>query len=133
MPHLEEERIFVESKVALHESTGAGHLYLVRRLVEVCDDGTIVNVYRPGTDQVIRAGTPFPGVLTPLSIFTGSLSALQCDDRYQIMPDGVTLETPQDRHSIDITSYIQSGGVHTDVATAWNAMRNYALGINATQ
>ena len=111
-----EKRIFLESKPAFSENTGSGHLYLVRREVEVIDDGSIVNTYQPA-DLVIRGGKSSFG--DPLLIQTGRLG--ESDDRYDITGDEALDETPGDRRSIDVTGIILSGGKFASVSSAWSA------------
>ena len=47
-----EARIFLESRPAVSTITGAGHLYLVKRFVDVQPDGSYVNIYRPQVGEI---------------------------------------------------------------------------------
>jgi Ca2+-binding RTX toxin-like protein len=124
MPAHEETRIFLESaevKVA-GVGTGYGHLYLVMRTVWVDDEsGNIISADPRTTDQVVR-GSSTP---TVLQTYTGTL-----DSSLDGYGSG---ETPQTRQSVDITGAIFSGGVYSNVASAWSAFQGVAAGIAANQ
>ncbi len=106
-----EERIFLEMKPAIDGDLG-GHMYLVKRRVDVEDGVVLSNDYQSGVnqDQVIRGafGSLLGAYEQPLG---------QSLDQYG--PD----ETPQTRHSVDITDLV--GGI-----SCWSDFEVWADAIN---
>jgi hypothetical protein len=119
----QQTRIFLESRVAFNPAFCSGHLYMVKRVVELDDTtGQITNSLKD-TDDVIQATSST--VLATLNRLTVS-AGIRLDaspDRY------VGNDTPASRFSLDITSFILAGGVSGTVDAAWTVMANYARGI----
>jgi hypothetical protein len=121
-------RIFLESRPAVSLVPNAGHLYLVKRYVDVQPDGSYVNVYRPGpdsdplADQIIQGTVSFT-TLGPLLVNAGtSLSNSS---------SGTGYTTPFDMNSVDITQSVLASGGFASVDAAWSSMGGYAAGIGA--
>jgi Ca2+-binding RTX toxin-like protein len=117
MPTTFETRIFLETKQV--SVSGAGHLYLVKRTVEVDENGVIVNnAYQPLIDQVIRGG---PSGFD-LQIVTGLLH--QSGDAYG------SGTTPVDRQSQDISSLLEAANPGQSLSQIWSSMELFASDIN---
>jgi hypothetical protein len=115
------KRIFLESKPVTLAGSQAGHMYLVLR------DVIVDNTFR-ADDRVIR-GTSVPtagaSLVTEERELAGSL------DEYRTFPvddqGNTQTETPQDRHSLDITGLL---GAYGSVDAAWSLLQTLTLGIN---
>ncbi len=119
-----EARIFLESRSAF--GTNFGHLYLVRRYVDVADDGTFDNTYRPGVDNndefADQAIDGQLGLLGYLVVTRGRITT---------GPNAYNSgETPVGRHSIDITQELKEESGSSNVLTIWEALDSYAVGIH---
>jgi Ca2+-binding RTX toxin-like protein len=107
------EKIFLEMTTAVGPTELGGHLYLVKRTVLVDQAGTILsNNYDSINDQVVRGSFGIS-----LGTYAGPLGSVASRDRYS---EG---ETPQTRHSVDITD--QVGGVGR-----WSDFQAWASAIN---
>ncbi len=130
-----EPRIFLESRAAVGDFTGAGHLYLVKRNVTVQEDGTYDNIYQPGTeeqyespelqdlyDHVIQGSVHW--IIVSRQLEVNALPLARTTDGYG------ESETPADRHSSDITAAVLAGSGTTSVEAAWASMVAYAGNIH---
>ncbi|UZE48465.1 hypothetical protein ONR75_27305 [Rhodopseudomonas sp. P2A-2r] len=119
-------RIFLEAKPAFSEHTGAGHMYLVLRDVAVDVNGVVISNNRNEDDWVLRGTSGLdPSAPATLGLLSTSLDLLKASgDSYS--PG----ETPQSRHSVDITDRVMAGGDWSDVNGAWNSLIVDVLGIN---
>lgn len=105
----QEDRIFLEMKSAVSGDLG-GHMYLVKRSVTVDDDGTVLsNNYDLINDRVIRGAFGYS-----LGASEGALG--QSLDQYG------QDETPQTRHSLDITALVGGIGRWSDFEAWANAI-----------
>jgi len=118
-----ETRIFLESKSVSLALGLAGHMYLVKRQVEVDEDGTILNnFYNPDEDRVVRGSSGASGSGSKLDTFVGLLK--DSDDAYS----GDT--TPYTRYSKDITDeLVGPGKKYSDVNTAFDQLGQMALSL----
>jgi Ca2+-binding RTX toxin-like protein len=105
------ERIYLEIRSVL--GTNYGHMYLVKREVELDEAGNVVaNLYLP-SDRVIRGSSGFG----PTGLSAGEMRLLGSLDDYG------QDESPFTRHSVDITNLL--GG-----ASKWADLIGYAADIN---
>jgi hypothetical protein len=102
-------RIFLEATDIALSGYLAGHMYLVLRDVEVDANGNVTSNVRTDADQTLR-GSFGINLTTYNGLLTGSI------DKYG--PN----ETPQSRHSLDITAKIMAGGDFSSVMSAWQAL-----------
>jgi hypothetical protein len=87
-----EARIFLESKPVLDSLGTAGHMYLVLRDVQVDANGNIISNVQTPNDLVLRGSSGLPELTTFSGLLSDSLDAYGSND------------TPETRHSLDITS-----------------------------
>jgi hypothetical protein len=116
-----EHRIFLESRPAFNVPGVAGHLYLVLREVDVGTDGTYDNVMTD--DDLVIQGTPNDFTMSKLDVNSSEFLLATSD----VYGPG---ETPDDRNSLDITSWVMAGANASTVADAWQPMTTYGAGIN---
>jgi hypothetical protein len=102
-------RIFLEATDIALSGYLAGHMYLVLRDVEEDANGNVTANVRTDADQTLR-GSFGINLTTYNGLLTGSIDAYGPND------------TPQSRHSLDITAKIMAGGDFSSVMSAWQAL-----------